>query len=214
MPIAVQAKSILILKRIVVVIGVFSILLFFYQSLRNFNHTGGNDLTSYLSSSHWFFGGENPYDDPNTPPVRRYIYPLFLLLVVYPFTFLQANFVGKTFTATIWALVSNFCFFASVFTLWKYWGYEQKTAALFKDNIFKLSLIIILLHPFLEAEFLNSQANLFVLGCVVGFFTMINRRLQWAAALFLSVAVSLKIAPGVLLIYALLTKQYRAIVYT
>jgi len=197
------------LKALTIAFSLISILLFFYQSIRNHNYIGGNDLTSYLNSSKWFFNFENPY----TATVRRFIYPLFLIIVSYPLTFLQSDYIQKALTAAAWSAMAYLAFFKTIFTSWKYLEIGGESGTTAKDAVIKISLLVLLLHPFLQDEFLNGQVNLFVLGGIAGFFFMLEHKKQLAAALFLSIAVSLKIAPVICLLYALCMKQFRSIIY-
>ncbi len=198
-----------IVRFIILFFGIASIILFFYQSIRNHNYVGGNDLTSYLKASSWFFSGENPY----TAEVRRYIYPLFLVVVSYPFTFLQSGYLSKSFTAACWSLLSYFAFFLTIFTSLRYLNGVQAGKVGTQQNLLFVSVLILLVHPFLQDEFLNGQVNLFVLGCTAGYFFMLQRRRSVWAALFLAVATSLKIAPGLCLLFVVFGYQYRTVVY-
>jgi hypothetical protein len=197
------------LKYFLITLATASIILFFYQSIRNHNYYGGNDLTTYLMVSRWFFEGDNPY----ILIARRYIYPLFLLIICYPLSFLQSNFTQKIIAATIWSLASYMALFLTLAASRKaLYKFKSWWLAL-KNNLLPAALIIIMMHPFLQDEFLNGQVNLLVLGCIAAFFFFLEKNRQFRAALFLAAAASIKIAPGLCLVYALLTRQYRTVIY-
>jgi len=194
---------------IVVVFGVASLLLFFYQSIQNFFRFEEIDFSSYVRASGWFFDGENPYQDV----IRRFIYPQFLLIVVYPLTFLQKNQWLSGISIGLWSAGLYASFFATLGAAWKYlYGYHSWREALGK-NLLPVGLVILMLHPFLQSEFLNGQVNLFVLGATAGFFFMLVRGKTLGAALMLAIAVSIKISPAVCLLYILFSRQFRVAGY-
>ena len=207
-----KSAPVTIIKYFVIAFSAVSVGLFFWQSIRNHNYIpNGNDLTAYLNAGRMFFSGENPY----TMTIRRYIYPLFLLIVTYPLSFLQSGYFQKAITASLWSLVAYFAFFKTVFASWNYL-YDKKTLLTFdrlKEHVFQLSLLILLLHTFLQSEFLNGQVNLVVMGLSAGYFFMLQKDRQFPAALMLAAAAAIKIAPGLCLVYALCTRQYKTVFY-
>ncbi len=209
MPVARNVKIVRIVRFIILIFAIASVTLFFYQSIRNHNYVGGNDLTSYLKASHRFFNGENPY----TAKARRYIYPLFLVVANYPFTFLQSGHLFKAVTAACWSLLSYFAFFQTIFASLRYLNGVRAGIVAIRQNLLFVSVLILLVHPFLQDEFLNGQVNLFVLGCTAGYFFMLQRRRLVWAALFLAVATSIKIAPGLCLLFVVFGHRYRTVIY-
>lgn len=198
-----------IIKTFVIILATISVLLFFYQSIRNHNYENGNDLTTYFKSSQLFYQGENPFTEGSRP----YIYPLFLVIVVYPLSLLQSGFFTKAVAASIWSAISYFAFFTTILASFSYLTRNNRLWSVFKKQILPISLTVLILHPFLQDEFLNGQVNLIVLGCVAGFFFMLKRDLQLPASVFLAVAASIKIAPAICLAYVFFTGQYRSLLY-
>ena len=196
-----------LLKLLIIVFSISSLLLFFYQSIRNHNYLGGNDLTSYLNSSRLFYNGENPF----TSGARPYIYPLFLSVVVYPLSLLQSGYLQKTFAAAIWSLISYFAIFMTIISSWRFLQRLKSYLQTIREIMLPVALLILMIHPFLQDEFLNGQANLIVLGGIGGFFFMLQKDRRLWAALVLAVAASIKIAPVLCLVYALFKRQYSAI---
>ncbi len=201
-----------LIRTIIVIVMVFaaiSILLFYYQSIRNFFKFNEIDFTSYVRASGWFFGGENPYQE--VP--RRFIYPLFMLLAVYPLTLLQKGPFLSGVSIAIWSAGLYASFFATLGAAWKYFYiYNSKTAAL-RKNLFWIALMVIMLHPFLQDEFLNGQVNLYVLGATAAFFFFLVRGKALPAALMLAIAVSIKISPAICLLLLFFERRYRVFFY-
>jgi Glycosyltransferase family 87 len=198
-----------IVKTLIVIFGFISLVLFFYQSIRNYFKFSGIDLTSYIQASQWFFNGENPYQEVPRP----FIYPQFILMVVYPLNLLQSSDIGKAIGVAIWSLGLYISLFLTYAASWKMLLKHQSLKEALIKNYVLIALMTIILHPFLQDEFINGQINLFVLGCTAGFFFMLQKDKQFLAALFLAAAISLKIAPGLCILYVVFTKQYRSVLY-
>jgi hypothetical protein len=200
-----KEDAVKILKQALIAFALVSMVIFFCQCIRNMNKFAEIDLTSYIRASTWFFSGDNPYQD--VP--RRYIYPLFLLLVVSPFQLLMSTPFLKAIAAGIWSLGSYLSFLLTLAVAWKQmYRYESLLDSL-RQNIFPIALIVILIFPSLQDEFLNGQVNLYVMGATAAFFSFLEKDKPFLAALFLAIAASIKIAPALCLLYVLLTRQYR-----
>lgn len=194
------------LKLIIIIFSLISLLFFFYQSIHNHNNLNGNDLTSMIKASRLFYQGENPFTFGPQP----YIYPLFLAMAAYPLTFLQSGFTQKLLAASLWSLLSCLAFFLTIIISWQFVDRIKSGMTVLRQNLFPIALLILMLYPFLWAEFQGGQTNLIVLGCIGGFFCMLRKDRQLWAALFLSVAASITIAPALCILYVLFTRQYRA----
>jgi hypothetical protein len=202
-------KLISLLRYLVILFAVASLALFFYQCIRNINKFATIDLTSYIRASDCFFNGGNPYVEAS----RRYIYPLFLLLIVYPFQFLMSSAALKGLTAAIWSLGLYLSFTLALTGSWKYLYGDRSHKEALKRHFLPLCLIVVMLHPALQDEFLNGQVNLLVLGATVAFFLLVDRNKMFWGALFLAAAASIKISPGLCLLYPLLMGRYRTVFY-
>ncbi|MFQ5606726.1 MAG: glycosyltransferase family 87 protein [Candidatus Zixiibacteriota bacterium] len=194
-----------------------SLILFYYQSIRNHNYEGGNDLSSYLAASDDFYRGQNPYREKP----RRYIYPLFLASVVYPLAALQSGALEKSIAAGLWSLMAFLAFFGllakTVKTLPQWPGSGSITDAEIKlsrgQELTLYAALVALLHPFMQDEFLNGQINLFIVGACGWYFLALEKKRHRQAGLALALAATLKIAPGALALYALFTRRYRTLGY-
>jgi len=206
MPGKLSSSLVKALKIIIIFFSLISILLFFYESIRNHNYLNGNDLTSFINSSRLFHQGENPFASGSQP----HIYPLFLAMAVYPLTFLQSGFIPRVFTASLWSLLSYLAFFLTIIISWRFVDRIKSGVIVLRQNLFPIAILILMLHPFLWDEFQSGQTNLIVLGGIGGFFGMLRKDRQLWAALFLSVAASITIGPALCILYVLFTRQYRA----
>ncbi len=196
-------------KYIFIAFALVSLVLFFYQHIRNINKFADADLTSYIRASIWFFSGENPYQDV----VRRFIYPQFLLLVLVPFHSVLASPMLRGITAFVWGLGLYLSFFLTLAASWKHlYGFKSFSESL-KQNVPAIALLVMMTHPLLQDEFLNGQVNLFVMGSTAAFFFFLEKNKLFWAALFLAIATSIKIAPGFVLFYILFTRQYKVVLY-
>jgi len=202
-------KIISLLRYLVIFTAMASLALFFYQCIRNINKFDTIDLTSYIRASDCFFNGGNPY----VAESRRYIYPLFLLLIVWPFQLLMSGAALKGLSAAIWSLGLCLSFSFALTGCWKYLYGDRSHIEALKRHFLPLCLIVVMLHPSFQDEFLNGQVNLFVLGGTVAFFLLIDRNKMFWGALFLAAAASIKISPGLCLLLPLLMRQYRTVFY-
>lgn len=198
-----------ILKYLILIFAFGSLVLFVFQTDRNYASAKGNDTTVYVESSGKFFSGENPYEISGRP----YIYPLFLLILVYPLTLLQTGFILKLIAGTIWVGLIYYSLFMVLGSIWKKtYGYATIREALFR-NYFQIALIVTLLHPFLQDEVLNGQVNIFVMALTMAYFWLLYKNRQLAAGLVIAAAASIKISPALGILMIFLTGQYRVILY-
>ena len=196
-------------KYLIILFSAVSAVLFFWQSIQHIHYPNGNDLQSYVNASQLFLNGENPY----TGTVRRYIYPLFMAVVIYPLTLFKTGYIQKSVMAGLWSILGYFAFFSTIFASWNL-VYEKRQAwDWVRKNLFQLALIFLLLYTFLQVDFINGQVNLIVVGLTAGFFFMLQKDKSFPAALFLAAAASIKIAPGLCIVLALLTRRYRVVLY-
>ncbi len=189
-----------------------SVALFSYQSVRNFNRPDGNDLTVYLNAADEFYQDVNPYQHE----IRRYIYPLFLTTVLYPLALVAKSSIGKIAVSGLWAFLSFLVFFVTVRVIKRRVsdsGEVAGDASSPRARVLFYALMIVALYPFLQDEFLNGQINLLVIGLVGLFFVLMESGKQMSAAFVLSVAVSIKLAPGIFILYALGQRQWRTVLY-
>jgi len=186
-----------------------SVGLFTYQSVRNFNRPDGNDLTVYLNASDEFYHDINPYQHT----IRRYIYPLFLTSVLYPLALVAQSAFGKALVSGLWAVLSFLVFFLTIASIRRRLSTGSPVLRDIQERLLFYALMIIGLYPFLQDEFLNGQINLFVVGLVGVFFVLLESGKQKSAALVLSIATAIKLAPAVFVLYALAQKRFRTVLY-
>jgi hypothetical protein len=119
----------------------------------------------------------------------------------------------RAITAGIWSLGLYVSLFLTLGAGWKMmYGHRSLIDAL-KKNIFMIAILVLMVHPSLQDEFLNGQVNLFVMGATAGFLILLERNRLFGAALLLAIAASIKIAPGFALFYVLFSRQYKVALY-
>lgn len=156
------------------------------------------DFSSYYYGSLAASAGENPYAGGKlffTP----FVYPPSLLLYMYPLTILPFQCAERVFT-----LCSMLAYVASLIIL---------------DRLFTrrhpLVLRIIgfgfLLATFFPAKFTfgMGQINSIVLLCMSLFLYFSNKRNELAAAIMLAVSLSLKLFPGILILFLVSQKKWK-----
>ncbi len=192
-----------------VAFAVVSIVLFYYQSIRNYFKFEEIDFTSYVRASQWFFEGQNPYQE--VP--RRFIYPLFVLVLLYPFKLLNCTAIGGGISIALWSLGAYLAFFWTIGTSLKLIYNKSSAWESLKSFYLFPVLIVIMLHPFLQDEFLNGQINLYVIVCILGFFVFVETDRRIPAAILIAAAISIKLSPALCLLWVLFTRRYSILFY-
>jgi hypothetical protein len=175
------------------------------QGFRMAYRAEGNDFGSYLCAASALWAGNNPYLVPMPFP---YLYPLFLAFVLIPLTF-----VPFWLSSTAWILLSVGGLAVSCVWLQKVASHECGVGL---DRRLAFPALVVLLAFFspVESNMIQGQVNLFVLLCCVGFFCSVaGNRPAWAGA-WLAAAIAIKGLPAVLLMFLVLRKQYRMVLWT
>jgi len=180
-------------------------LVFLLQTYHKASRPMGFDLTSYLESARALFHGENPYRTGSAFP---YIYPMFLALLLIPLTL-----VPYWFSVTIWYVVGVLSLALMLRFLADVWGFSHELK--WGSHLYLPSAALcILLTPIIQNNLLNGQANfLVVLLCVLFLHSYVKRK-PALAALFLALAISIKIIPGILLVFLAVRRDWRTLAMT
>ncbi len=186
---------------IIVLLSIVFIILF-VQMFGKAYRSGGYDFTSYLLSSKALLNNTNPYIQ-NTP--YPYIYPLFLASILTPFTFLPYS-----INNILWFAINVGSFGFSVYLLLKMFYIMPPSKKVFLTII---SFIVLLIFSPIQNHLLNGQINFLVLLFSTLFFYWYDKN-NILSSLFLAFAISLKIVPLIFLMFLLLEKRYRAIIFT
>lgn len=153
----------------------------------------GNDFTSYLAAARAFWSGQNPYTASIPFP---FLYPLTFCVVLYPLLVLQISIsVAVWFTISIAALAWTFFSFRAL---------SDRPQNVAVSGI----LSSILLLEILQNNLLNGQINCIQLVLIAGFYVSLRQAKLAMAALWLAVAIALKLTPALLLVYLLVRKEW------
>ncbi|MCX6554920.1 MAG: glycosyltransferase family 87 protein [Candidatus Aminicenantes bacterium] len=181
------------------------VLLLVVQMLGKVDRASGNDFTSYLSSSRALWQGGDPYKTESSFP---YTYPLFLAFVLIPLSSL-----AEKPASLIWFALNACAFAYSCKVLINFLPQAWRDRA--RGNFWPLLLILsVLIFDVLQNHFLNGQVNLIVLALMILFIHHDIKSNNFKAAVFLSLAISIKVVPLILIMYLFFRKKFDSIVCT
>jgi hypothetical protein len=130
--------------------------------------------------------------------VGTYIYPPLFAFLLIPLTALSFK------TASIlFVLFNYFCFLGSIYLLWK----------MIDSEFFKLSLFVTLLANF---KFLENHINNNQVAFLLIFLSLfaVHTKKDILTGILLSLAIVIKLTPGIFVLYLLYKKRYIAVLYT
>lgn len=159
----------------------------------------GYDFTSYLISSKAFYAGLNPYQTDTPFP---FIYPLFLCVLLKPFTILP-----YWLSVFLWFLGSFIALFLSAFIFLRLLRPTIST----KVMTGLLCFIYFLLFPIISNNFLNGQINFFIVLLCVLFLKYYLEERKIYAGWFLAAAIAIKLTPLIFLIYLIIRRDFSII---
>ncbi len=186
------------------------------QVMRAAYDTGGYDLSGYLVAAQDMLHGQDPYTGHELPHAiegleitpHAFIYPLFAALLFLPLTLLP-----YALTNVLWFVISA----ASLLLIWRLLlGLLEglpKAAGLVPFALPALLLVLVLFSP-LQNNFVNGQINLMVVACCVLFLHYFVKNRPVLSAFWLATAIMIKLLPIMLVLFLLIRKQYRMIIYT
>ena len=165
------------------------------------NRSDSNDFTSYLLSSKALLLGFNPYITGSPFP---YIYPLTFAFFLIPFTP-----IPETITQIVW-------FIFNVWMLYYSAGYLMRMDKSFMLEYKYTALVIaaIILLNFIQNNLVNAQVNILIVFLCIQFFIFYKKRNYNLSAIFLAMAISIKIFPVFILIFLLARNKYRHVLRT
>jgi hypothetical protein len=204
---------------VAVIVGILVVLL--AQTFRQAYRVDGYDLTSYLLSAKALWQGDNPYTIA-TP--YGYIYPLFLAFLLIPLTL-----VPYWLANLLWFGMSVSCLFAVCQMLLKMAdegtvpvlasGRRRLSPGTFNqasDGRYLLPAAVVFAVMFspIQNNLLNGQVNLIVLFCCTMFLRSYVREKKVTSAAWLSAAIAIKLVPAILVVFLLVRKQFRVLLWT
>jgi hypothetical protein len=165
------------------------------------SRSDSNDFTSYLLSSKALLSGINPYLTGSPFP---YIYPLTFAFSLIPFTALP-----EVITQIVWFIFNLWMLYNSVVYLIMT---EKSVPLKYKYPVLAISSIILL--NFIQNNLVNAQVNILIVFLCLQFFIFYKKHNYNLSAIFLAMAISIKIFPVFILIFLLSRNKYRHVLRT
>lgn len=198
----IQLMQSLVAQRTAVVLTIILFIVFFIQGIGKIMRPEGNDFTSYLQASTYLLNGENIYQqEMYFPPY----YPLFLAfavspLIIFPNTVAFVIWYGCSIAALLWVIKLLLTSYPN----------QQRSLNLSFPTFFVLLIYI----PIIQNNLLNGQVNFFVLLLSLFFLIYFEAQKPFPSAIFLGMAISLKIVPALFLILLFIRKSWKTFFWT
>lgn len=187
------------LKHVLISICMLILLIFFVQMFHKASRPGGYDFTCFFLAAKAIAVGQSPYDINS---VFNYIYPAFLSVCLIPLTFLP-----YTLANIVWFLFSTFCFFYGVRIILKR---ERNNT---NNYIIVVSVAFLVFLNIIQNNLLNGQVNMIVLLLCLLFFDNYIDGSKIISVLFLALAISIKLVPGVFILYLLVRREWKMLFF-
>lgn len=166
---------------------------------------GGCDFNGYLIASRALCEGGNPYLADLTYP---YLYPLFLAFVLIPLTLIPYWLANVT-----WFALGVAGLVVACLSLERIASREKRAAMERYLPAAGLIAMLLMFQPLL-CGFPQGQVNPIVLCCAAMFYHSYARNRPVRAGVWLGVAIAIKVLPAVLLVFLVVRRQYRVILWT
>lgn len=166
------------------------------------NRPIGYDFTCYYASAKAMMHGLSPYNNGTAFP---YIYPPIFAFLLIPLAIMPyglSNFVW--YCLGVFALIFSTVVILNTID-------EDKTYRNTVKLAFLFLLILIVAFNALQNNFLNGQANLFILLFCILFYKFWKKGSWIAAGVCLAIAISVKITPFPILLFLLIKRDYRTL---
>jgi hypothetical protein len=186
------------------VIALLFLLLLVY-AFRMACREGGCDFTYYLVAARCLWEGRNPYQ-PELP--CPYLYPLFLAFVLLPLTF-----IPYWLANAIWFVACVASLVAACLSLQRIVSCESEATVSRYLPAAGLVAMFLIFAP-IQCNLVEGQVNTIVLFCSAMFYASYTRSHPLRAGAWLGAAIAIKVLPGVLLVFLIVRKQYRILLWT
>ncbi|OPC03399.1 hypothetical protein BAS09_06805 [Elizabethkingia ursingii] len=180
---------------------IISVLLLIQTYNRALRVPDGNDFTLYLNASRNFFELKNPYIIESE---FDFLYPQTLCILLYPLTL-----INYKVAILIWYLSGILALYISFNECFKM---TDSSGEINKYSLFFISFMA--LFAIVQDNFLNGQVNFIVLCFCVLFFKFLRKSKYILSALFLALAISIKVTPLIFLGFLFFYKEMKIIVLT
>jgi alpha-1,2-mannosyltransferase len=178
----------------------------FLHTLRLAYQPGGNDFTVYLLAAQSLWEGSNPYLADLPFP---YIYPLFLAFVFIPFVF-----IPYWLASTIWFALSVAGLAGACLMLQRLASAESGGTGTGRHLAAAGLIAILAIFQPIQSGLIEGQVNTIVLFCMAMFYGSYTRKCPLSAGAWLGAAIAIKVLPAVLLVFLLVRRQYRIMLWT
>ena len=156
----------------------------------------GNDFTSYLLSAKALIDSRSPYQTGSPFP---YIYPIFLCVILIPFSMMPYWLLNL-----LWFLGSVLALYFAGDILIRHYS-----PAFTRANAGAVFIVpFLFLINVIQSNLLNGQVNFIVLLLCTLFLRDYLLSRNFTAALFLSMAIAIKVTPIILLVYLLCRRDF------
>lgn len=184
-----------------------SLIVLLLQTIHKAGRPQGSDLAAYLAAARALLTGHDPYV---TQGRFYYMYPLPVAFLAIPLTFLP-----WTLAVTLWFLVSVGALVWGAGVLRdlavEYLDFDASPGL--ERWAFGAALWFVLFAP-IQNDLLNGQINFPVLLLCLLFLRAFLRARNLQAAMFLAGAVSIKITPALLLVFAVARRRWSVVAGT
>ncbi len=173
-------------------------LVLLFQAFRMAYRDIGYDFTSYLLAARALRDGGNPYQLKMPFP---YLYPLFAAFGLIPLTY-----VPYWLANAIWLVLCVAGLAAGCLALER--GGQRRRLA-----VPALVALLVFFSP-IQSNMIHGQINSIVLFCCVMFYCAYARNRAAPAGAWLAAAVAVKVLPAVLLLFLIVRRKYRILLWT
>jgi hypothetical protein len=180
-------------------------LLLLMYAFRMAYRIGGCDFKFYLVAARALWEGQNPYQLDVPCP---YIYPLFLAFVLIPLTFIPYWLANLS-----WFALHAGSLVAACLVLERIASGKGRGAIDRYLPAAGIITMILMIRPLL-CGFPQGQVNPVVLLCVVLCYASYAKQRPVCAGAWLGVAIAIKVQPVVLVLFLLVRRQYRILLWT
>jgi hypothetical protein len=169
----------------------------------------GADINGYIAAGEAALRLDNLY--ANSSFAHNNTWPPFFSFAVIPLAW-SARALGKPWTKELWYAFNFLCLVGAIL-LWSRLllktpvSFVSRTRTDFTDPRVFWPVVFVL--PGIISNFFMLQINACILLLVTLGLYLFTRRRLWQGALFIALAASMKVVPGLLLVYFLLRRQWR-----
>lgn len=202
-----KKKKVKILNTILGIIICVAVLVSIIQAFQDYKQSPyGMDLSVFVKSSKMIINHENPYKMEE----MRFVYPLAFSVVMIPLSFLP-----KDVIFFVWLIINITAYILSCLIFIDILIEKAKLVIEKKYKVSAVILLSLIIFPALQTTIRHSQTNTLILLIMVLFlkFYLLEKDIL-KSSLIISIGISIKIFPAVLLLIPLFNKDIKQILLT